>query len=253
MSIHLFKLSTLAFFTTFIISCKKDTIKTEDPIPVESNLSSAEITVSLKNSSSNVIWDSLNNVNAAGNIYSIQKVNFYISNISLKRDDGYLFKSTDLFYIDPSISTKSLIQIGSIPKGNYTEISFLVGIDSTRNIDFGLSSTIDNLNMAWPTAMGGGYHFMKMEGHYIDATSTVRGYAVHLGKNKNLVSPIIIHNLTQQNSSHNYSLIFNVDEVFANPYTYNLNVDNNYTMADSSAMLKIKTNMQNAFTITQNN
>lgn len=253
MSIHLFKLSVLAFFTAFIFSCKKDTIKTEDPIPVESNLTSAEIIVSLKNNSSTVIWDSLNNVNAAGNIYSIKKVNFYISNISLKRDDGQIFKSTDLFYIDPSINTKSLIQLNSIPKGNYTEISFLIGIDSTRNIDFGLSSTIDNLNMAWPTAMGGGYHFMKMEGHYIDAASIVQGYAVHLGKNKNLVSTVITKHLTQQNSSHHYSLFFNVDEVFANPYTYNLNVDNNYTMSDSSAMSNIKNNMQNAFTIIQNN
>lgn len=107
--------------------------------------------------------------------------------------------------------------------------------------------------MAWPTAMGGGYHFIKIEGHYLDTSSTIQGFAIHLGKNNNLVNVAINQVLNQQNSLHNYSLIFNINEVFSNPYLYNLNIDNNYTMSDSVAMFKIKSNMKDAFSIIQNN
>jgi hypothetical protein len=60
-----------------------------------------------------------------------------------------------------------------------------------------LSTTLDNLNMAWPTAMGGGYHFLKMEGHYLDSLNTNQGYAIHIGKNENLM-PVKNNQLLQQ-------------------------------------------------------
>ena len=47
-------------------------------------------------------------------------------------------------------------------------------------------------------------------------------------------------------------MIFNINEVFANPYNYNLNIENNYTMSDSIAMLKIKNNIKDAFHVFQN-
>ena len=53
--------------------------------------------------------------------------------------------------------------------------------------------------MAWPTAMGGGYHFMKVEGHYLDTSNTIQGFAIHLGKNNNLVNVLINQYFYQQN------------------------------------------------------
>jgi hypothetical protein len=47
-------------------------------------------------------------------------------------------------------------------------------------------------------------------------------------------------------------MIFNLNEVFANPNKYDLNIENNYTMSDSIAMLKIKNNIKDAFNIIQN-
>lgn len=227
-------------------------IEPEDT-PHENPYSSAQFYITVKNNNTVITWDSLNNINTAGNIYSVHNINMYISNITLKRDDGTIYISKKIFYIDPSQISKTSFQLDSIPKGNYLEISYLIGIDSLRNIDFGLETTIDNLNMAWPTAMGGGYHFIKIEGHYMDTANTIQGYAIHLGKNENLVKIKTTGPLIQEHELHNYSITFNINEVFQNPYLYNLNLDNNYTMSDSVAMLKIKTNMQDAFTLTQNN
>ncbi len=251
----LYQIRITCLVTTLVIfaSCKKDTkIDLSNDAP-SSIYSSANISVIAKSDNPPVIWDSLNNTNAAGNIYSVQNINFYISEITLKRNDGFIYKSNRVFYIDPRISSKASLQLDSIPKGNYTSLAFLIGVDSLRNVDFGLGTTVDNLNMAWPTAMGGGYHFMKVEGHYLDTSNTIQGFAIHLGKNNNLVNVLINQYFNQLNSSHDYSFMFNINEVFTTPYLYNLNVDNNYTMSDSLAMLKIKSNMKDAFSIIQNN
>lgn len=247
------RIACLVTILVNIASCKKDTktdLKNNTPSSI---YSSAKISVLTTNGNIEVIWDSLNNTNAAGNIYSVQNINFYISEITLKRNDGFIYKSNRLFYIDPRISNKASLQLDSIPKGDYTSLAFVIGVDSIRNVDFGLGTTIDNLNMAWPTAMGGGYHFIKIEGHYLDSSNAVQGFAIHLGKNNNLVNVLINQSFNQQNSMHDYSFIFNINEVFKTPYLYNLNIDNNYTMSDSLAMLKIKSNMKDAFSIIQNN
>lgn len=247
--------SSLALFSLLVlllVSCKKDNDK--PPVSTGSgSFTSAVFKLQLKSNVTPFIWDSLNNTNAAGNPYSVNRINMYVSNITLKRENGLVFTFNRVYYIDASDSLKSLIKIDSIPSGNYIEMTFLLGLDSLRNVDYGLPSSMDNLNMAWPTAMGGGYHFLKMEGHYLDSIGGKNGYAIHLGKNPNLPKMKIVKFMQQQNTQHHYSLVFNTNEVFANPYTYNLNRDVVYTMSDSTAMYKIKTNIEDAFSLIQNN
>jgi len=242
---NIYQIIVFLILITFL-SCKKDVN------PDSTGYSKARFTVSLKCDGALVYIDSLMNTNSSGNVYSIHTVNFYISNIKMKRDDDSIFSSNKIIYIDPLLSSKNAFYLDSIPVGNYTEIIYTIGIDSSHNIDYGLTTTLDNLNMAWPSAMGGGYHFLKMEGHYLDSLNTNKGYAIHIGKNENLM-PVKNNQLLQQrNDTHEYSMIFNINEVFANPYNYNLNIENNYTMSDSMAMLKIKNNIKDAFQVFQN-
>lgn len=229
----------------FLYSCNK--------YDIPPTYSKAKFTISLRVGATPLIWDSVNYYNAAGNKYDVETANFYISNVTLKAADGVSYSSKKVFYIDPSIAAKSTFSLDSIPPAEYSEITFLIGLDADRNKTLALGSAMDNLVMAWPDAMGGGYHFMKLEGRYLDTLGVSRGYAIHLGKNENLVTAKINQNMHQKYWNHDYSLFFNVNEVFANPYTYNLNFEESYTMSDSVAMLKIKNNMSDVFTITQNN
>ncbi|MCA0429994.1 MAG: hypothetical protein LCH32_05775 [Bacteroidetes bacterium] len=246
-------IALLSIITFILVSCKKDKSNKQESNTLGISYSDVQFNITTQSNNPTIILDSLNNTNAAGNIYSIHKLNMYISNIILKKEDGTLYKSDKVFYVDPSQTSKNFFQLDSIPKGKYIEFSCLIGVDSTRNVSSGLSSTIDNVNMAWPAAMGGGYHFIKMEGHYKDTAGTVKGYAIHLGKNINLVKNKFSTSLTLLNSVHNCSLVFNTNEVFQNPHLYNLNFEKNYTMSDSVAMSKIKINMQDVFTLIQNN
>lgn len=243
--VYCFKGLLLCAAVLFLFSClKKD---------IPPTYSKAKFTVSLKSGSNQLIWDTINYFNAAGNKYGVETANFYISNISLKSADGTVFNSKKVFYIDPKIIAKSTFSLDSIPPAEYNEMTFLIGLDSDKNKTMSLGATLDNLAMAWPDFMGGGYHFIKLEGHYLDTLNVSKGYAIHLGKNENLVTAKISQNMHQKFWNHDYSLYFNVNEVFANPYIYNLNFEKNYTMSDSVSMLKIKNNMLDVFTLTQNN
>ena len=247
------RLFIIMFITVIMSACKKDTKvpdKVEEP---ESTTTSVTFSFIPKNGAQTLLWDSISNTNAAGNQFSVNTINLYISNVWLKHANGSIFKSNQVFYIDTKIASKSTFQLSDVPKGDYVEVQFLLGLDTIKNVDNGLETTMDNLNMAWPTMMGGGYHFIKMEGHYLDGASVSKGYAVHLGKNENLVQVTILKNLSFPNASHQCSISFDVNEAFTSPYLYDLNAEANYTMSDSIAMSHIKTNLQDAFNIIQNN
>jgi len=225
-------------------SCKKESI---DP-----TYSKAKFTFQMNSADAKIIWDSLNYTNQAGNKYSVSTANFYISGIVMKSATK-TYSSKKVFYLDPKVASKSYFSLDSIPPSDYTEISMYIGLDKNTNKSNSLTATTDNMNMAWPDMMGGGYHFLKLEGNYKDSLNVTKGYAIHLGKNHNLVTVKITQNMKQKYWDHAYTVKFNVNEVFANPYKYDLNWEKNYTMSDSVAMLRIKNNMSDVFTLVQDN
>ncbi len=230
----------------FINSC----VKYKQPQLTE--YSSAQISLQVKVDSDNLEWDTVKFVNVAGNKYGVHNINMYISNIKMKTITGEIYFSKKIFYLDPLDIKKNKLILDSIPVGIYDEISFYIGVDSVQNKSFLLPTSIDNLNMAWPDAMGGGYHFLKLEGYYLDNLSVKKGFAIHLGKNSNIPFIKISQIMKQENVNQEYTLFFDVNEVFKNPYQYNFNIDNNYTMTDSLAMLRIKQNITDAFKIVKN-
>jgi hypothetical protein len=102
--------------------------------------------------------------------------------------------------------------------------------------------------MAWPDMMGGGYHFMKLEGSYVDSTGTY-GYAMHVGKNAYLVNCTMSHHFDLNTGLNAKELVMNVNEWFKNPAIYDFNVDGNYSMGVMAAMTKLKNNGTDIFTI----
>lgn len=227
-----------------IHSCKKESINPA--------YSKAKFTVQMNSADAKIIWDSLNYTNQAGNKFSVSTANFYISGIVMKSATK-TYTSKKVFYLNPKDVSKSSFSLDSIPPADYTEINMYIGLDKNTNKTNSLTATTDNVNMAWPDMMGGGYHFIKLEGNYKDSLNVTKGYAIHLGKNENLVTVKINKEMRQRLWNHAYTLKFNVNEVFTNPYKYDLNWEKNYTMSDSIAMLRIKNNMSDVFTLVQDN
>lgn len=234
----------LAVYVILILSaCKKTDNTTAQPVVIPPTVS---LSYSVDNRS--LQFDTIKYTNAAGNIYSINRLQFYLSAFEFENMDGTISKYDDVFYVDARTNTNRSFTFSNLPNGNYKRIKFLIGLDSAHNVENGLPNNLDNTNMVWPSTMGGGYHFMKLEGKFL-VSSKAYGFAMHLGKNKNCVSINIEKNFSISAASYVMNLKMNLNEWFANPDVYDFNVDGNYSMAYSAALAKLARNGADVFTL----
>lgn len=232
-------LASLAVF----FSCKKD--KEDDPQPQQEYVS---VNLSFECDGAPLEKDQFNYTNAAGNNYAVNRLQFYLSDFSFRKTDGTEVKSDEVIYVDYFANKNLSFNLTQIPKGAYDRVKFCIGLPPAQNITGALPNTLDNVNMAWPDMMGGGYHFLKMEGQFKYAGSTY-GYALHIGKNPHLVRIETSKSFNLEGSSSSLSMKMNINEWFRTPHTYDLNTDGNYTMGTDSLMLKIAENGTDVFTI----
>lgn len=118
--------------------------------------------------------------NSAGQQYNVQTLNYIISDIKLHNTDGGSVLVKDIHFIDASdISTLSLdIEIDFTDDITYHSISFTMGLENSMNINNEYLNEDWHSTMVWPEMMGGGYHYMKLEGAY-ETESTF--YNTHTG------------------------------------------------------------------------
>lgn len=110
--------------------------------------------------------------NAAGESLVVTRFNYFISNIRLRRADGGEYvvpQDNSYFLVEEERPASQTISLANIPAGDYTGLSFLIGVDSLRSLsdiskrtgvlDPGLT---DHDPMYWE--WNSGYVFMKLEG-----------------------------------------------------------------------------------------
>lgn len=229
--------------TSLLYSCKK----TETPA-IEAYKTNLQIHVSHRVGGLNLFYDTIKYTNLAGNKYSLTLLEYYISEISLRKEDNSFVKCKGSFYINPRLNQVN-IQLSGMAPGKYTGLKFYIGIPPENNVFGALEATTENTNMQWPEPLGGGYHFLKMEGRYIDSTNQARGFAMHLGSNEMLIQHQIIPvnlEVNEQNICFT-NLVMDVNEWFKSPYTYNFERDGNYTMAITPLMQLLKNNGYDVF------
>lgn len=235
-------LIAILVLSVLFTACKKDK---DTPPPVENK---PTLTLGFSVDNQALEFDKIQYKNAAGNNYSVTKLLFYISAFEFEKNTGEKVLLNNVFLVDARDLQKVSFTLPNLPFGDYKSVKFLIGLDSLHNIDNGLPNTLDNVNMAWPTMMGGGYHFMKLEGNFL-ADTTSYGYAMHLGKNKNRVPIEIIQNFSISNNSNQIKLKMNLNEWYQSPANYDFNIDGNYSMHDSTAMAKLVQNGMDVFTL----
>lgn len=223
-----------------IISCKSGT---DDPDPMVNTLT---LMVDYNVDGAPLEFDTVKYYNAANNKYSVTRLQYYISDIVFIKTNDEEVSTNGVYYFDAREPAKNSIKLTGIPKGTYKGMRFFVGLPPELNVKDGLPGTKDNVNMIWPDMMGGGYHFIKLEGHFTNG-GQVAGYAVHLGTDTALVSTELQASYVVGNFS-NIVLDMDINEWFENPNEYDLS-DGNYTMGNIAAMRKIAANGQNVFSI----
>lgn len=101
--------------------------------------------------------------NAAGNEYGVTRLEYIVSDIALESVGGKRVELAEFHYRNAFVSATRSVA-AKVPGGEYAVLRFTFGIDGAKNETGALPSVDHFNNMAWPAPMGGGYHYMRMEG-----------------------------------------------------------------------------------------
>lgn len=249
--------------TALVLSgCKKNTGTTGNP---DADLAALTVEFDHIVGGQNLILNNVNYINAAGEMYTIERVQYFISNIQLAKADGSAYtvnQDSSYFLINEADAASRLAKV-KIPEGDYTTLSFVLGVDSLRNtMDISKRTGVldpaagndDGMYWGWNS----GYIFFKMEGTSPQAPADptgVRKYRYHIGGfggyssttinniktiKINLVNKGIAKVRKQRNA--NIHLMVDLDKVFSGTTLisiathptvmfsdYSVNIANNYT------------------------
>jgi hypothetical protein len=242
---------SLACFLLLLTSCGDDEIKSVAPQFVfQHNINGSELQRSV-----------MNYTNQAGNVYEVDELQYFISEITLTKADGQLVKITSdsaIHYVDLDVpSTLKWNPAEKIPAGEYKSISFVFGINEPKNKS-GLFVNPPERDMFWPDMMGGGYHYMKMNGKWKATGDVVTPFNFHLGIGMNMdgtvfyqnyftvTLPLNIHTATLGNV---FTVTMNIEKWFEAPNVWDWNVIGGQIMMNQMAMSKVAENGVNAFKV----
>jgi hypothetical protein len=238
----------------FVLSaCIKDTIVQSS---IEETGTAPSLVVSFKAiaNSKTLIPVTGTYTNTSYDEYGVTKFNYFISNVVLTSSDGARFVEPESYHLIKHIGGLTSFTITNLPKGTYTKIEFLMGVDSLRNVSGSQTGALDIGNdMYW--TWDNGYIFFKLEGTYTSNNVSVKdNYVIHIGgfagKYKclqncsfNLAQPI------EANINRQCKLFYitNLDEIFTKPKT--IGFDYYYENVNDPTFQLISINYKDMFVV----
>jgi len=255
-------LLTLIFLAS-LFSCKNE----EPPEPGNISLYFEELVDGLPLEIDTVMY-----VNEAGNQYMITEVQYFISNVELIYHDGgsYMIRhNRGIHYRDRDIAETSQWFITEyIPIGTVDSIVFTFGFNDTTN-QSNMFLNPPESNMFWPEQLGGGYHYMKMNGKWKNSENIIAPFNFHLGIGQTydttgqvtgfvqnyfkvkvslpVYSSYII--IIQPGITTELMLSMNIESWFKTPNTWDFNAWGGMMMQNQEALAKACENGYDVFTI----
>lgn len=275
------KLSILLISTIVLFSsCKKD--EDSSPTPEWATGDKNELTLEFDNVAGNqdLTLNTVQYTNASGEKFNVTKLMYYISNISLKNADGSTYTvppDSSYFLIDESKNEGGMVTLKDIPAGNYTSVTYTIGVDSARNllVDADPAKAVGPLNtgvggagqeMFW--GPGSGYIFMKMEGisPVIDTTAMMSPngeFYVHIGLFGGTPAVPTVNNIrkntldlsgtklvkVRKNIAPEIHIKADILKIFTGSYNLKLAETPNMMMASQEVTSKIATNYASMFEV----
>ncbi len=129
---------------------------------------------------------------AGGETFTVNTFEYYISNVKLTKSDGTTYAAPNEYHlINTAKPGSSSFTVGNVPAGDYTGVSFVVGVDSTTTKGDPLALTGDlnpanSMYWAWNT----GHIFLKLEGT-VTSTSPNKPFTCHIGGYRQPLSAIV--------------------------------------------------------------
>jgi hypothetical protein len=175
------------------VSCKKDEVDTPDEN--KSGMLSLEFDNIIGDET--LRFDSQDYTNAAGEKFSITTLKYFVSNIKLKKADGseYVVPQADSYFMVDGRDEDTRFAKVIVPEGNYTSVSFVLGVDSLQNYSpienrTGVLNLTTSSDMYW--SWNSGYIFFKLEGisPAINDSTGINIFRYHIGGFKDAMQNI---------------------------------------------------------------
>ena len=242
--------AVLVILLMSLVSCKDDNNGGETTPAATETPTNFEISYEVDGQA--LVADTMIYTNPFNVPYSVTRLQYFISDIKLYKTDGNTWSpDSQYFYLDGIKNPVFKLPLGNVPVGEYNKIEFNIGLPPALNQHGAIVNLQEIVDMEWPNMMGGGYHFLKFEGHYkVHPDSAMKGFAMHLGTNSALVNVTInLQNPISVSGSNEFNipLVMNLNEWFRNPNDYNFATEKAYIMNDSLARVKVAQNGQDVF------
>ena len=198
--------------------------------------------------------------NNAGNNYSVRRILYVLSDIILFFEDGttllldeFIFVNTD----NPQTLVKTFYNLPALSSG----ISFTLGFATKNNTDNQYIDVENNFHslMLWPNTNGvnpafqGGYHYMKLEGKYLDSDGQEKFYNNHTGPTNGLNFSYYqfifdYANYSFKGASNSISIKMNVNNFYNDPI-YDFNIFGPGIMDNIDAQWNLNQNADDVFSV----
>jgi len=212
-------------------------------------------------------FDTLMYTNAAGNNYLVNEIQYFISDVKLYYKGNFILIDgwKDMHYVDTDIETTKRWEVfDNIPARTYDSISFTFGISEVKNHSFMFPNPPER-DMFWPEFLGGGYHYMKLNGKWKTNNENILPFDFHLGIGQVYYSypdsiTAYIHNdfevylpasgfSLKAGQTLEFDLVMNVENWFQTPNMYDHNTWGGYIMQNQDAMFLACQNAHDVFSI----
>lgn len=119
--------ASLALTTVLVAGCKKNT----DPSTPQTGVFSIELENGVGALPLNLNTDTY--TTAAGDQFTISAFKYFVSNVQLHKADNTAYAVPDTYFlVDQAKADSQLLSMKDVPAGDYTSLSFTVGVDSAR-------------------------------------------------------------------------------------------------------------------------
>ena len=205
----------------------------------------------------NVDFNSIDYVTENNDELSIEKLRYLISKVTFHKSNGETVVVDGYNLVDVTNGTNMTYTPNiELTVGTYSNVSFTFGFDNTDNIDAAYTD-LNSVSWGVPMMMGGGYHFMQLEGKFINNVASETGYAYHTIKAVDNSDP---DNLVFQDTFFTVDLgeviirenagievKMNISEWFKDPNTWDLNARHNMLMPNFDAQVDMSENGATVF------
>lgn len=238
----------LSFAPILFSSCKKD----DDN---GNKAGKADITFDNKVGNDDLTLATATYKNQNGDDFTVNTFNYYISNIKLTTVDGKTYAEPESYHLVKQDNPGSKkFSLNNVPAGKYKSVTFLIGVDSLRNVSgaqTGALATENNMFWSWNT----GYIMMKFEGTSPQSAATNKNLTYHVGGfagvnsvlrtvTLDFASPIDINGA----ASGNIRLKANLLQLFGSPNTVDFS-QHQMSHLSGEASKKLADNYQTMFSL----